>query len=105
MGDTQREAETQQRERQAPPCKDPDAGLNPRTLESHPEPKADAQPLSQQVPQRVSSCFPPHPPCYLWISPLFLSDLQSLGGSPWGLFVHPTLLVPGGNSGQLAIDK
>ena len=34
-----------QREKQAP-CKEPDAGLNPRTLGSRPELKADAQPLS-----------------------------------------------------------
>ena len=34
-----------QREKQAPHRK-PDAGLNPRTPGSRPEPKADAQPLS-----------------------------------------------------------
>ena len=34
-----------QREKQAP-CKEPDMGLNPRIMRSHPEPKADAQPLS-----------------------------------------------------------
>ena len=33
-----------QRENQAP-CTEPDVGLNPRTPESEPEPKADAQPL------------------------------------------------------------
>ena len=33
-----------QREKQAPP-REPNAGLDPRTLGSHPEPKADAQPL------------------------------------------------------------
>ena len=40
MRDTER-----QREKQAP-HREPDAGLNPRTLGSQPEPKADAQPLS-----------------------------------------------------------
>ena len=45
MRDTQREAETQVEGKQAP-CGEPDAGLNPRTLGSRPEPKADAQPLS-----------------------------------------------------------
>ena len=35
-----------QREKQAP-CKEPDVGLDPRTLRSCPEPKAGAQPLSQ----------------------------------------------------------
>ena len=34
-----------QRGKQAP-CREPDAGFNPRTPGSHPEPKADAQPLS-----------------------------------------------------------
>ena len=34
-----------QREKQAP-CREPDAGLDPRTTGSRPEPKADAQPLS-----------------------------------------------------------
>ena len=34
-----------QREKQAP-CSEPDAGLEPRTPRSRPEPKADAQPLS-----------------------------------------------------------
>ena len=30
-----------------PPCREPDVGLNPRTLGSCPEPKADAPPLSR----------------------------------------------------------
>ena len=34
-----------QREKQAP-CREPDAGLDPRTPGSQPEPKADDQPLS-----------------------------------------------------------
>ena len=41
----EREAETQaegQREKQAP-CRKPDVGLDPGTLGSHPEPKADGQ--------------------------------------------------------------
>ena len=44
----ERERERQrhrQREKQAP-CREPDVGLNPRTPGSYPEPKADAQPLS-----------------------------------------------------------
>ena len=45
MRDTQREAETQEREKQAP-CGEPDVGLDPRSPGSCPEPKADAQPLS-----------------------------------------------------------
>ena len=33
------------------PCGEPDAGLDPRTPGSCPEPKADARPLSYQVPR------------------------------------------------------
>ena len=50
MRDTQRKRQRhRQREKQAP-CREPDAGLDPRTLGSWPEPKADAQPLSHPVP-------------------------------------------------------
>ena len=48
MRDTQRERERErerQREKQAP-CREPDVGLHPGTPGSHPEPKADTQPLS-----------------------------------------------------------
>ena len=46
MRDREREKQRhRQREKQAP-CKEPDVGLNPRTLGTHPEPKAEAQPLS-----------------------------------------------------------
>ena len=43
---TERERQRQhQREKQAP-CREPNAGLDPRTPRSHPEPKADTQPPS-----------------------------------------------------------
>ena len=45
MKATEREAETRQREKQAP-CREPDEGLDPRTPGSHPEPNADVKPLS-----------------------------------------------------------
>ena len=50
MRDRERERERErqrhrQREKQAP-CREPDRGLDLRTLVSQPEPKADAQPLS-----------------------------------------------------------
>ena len=45
MRDTHRETETIQREKQAP-YREPDVGLDPRTLGSQPEPKADVQLLS-----------------------------------------------------------
>ena len=41
-----------QREKQAP-CKEPDAELDPRTLGSCPEPKADTQPLSHAGAHKV----------------------------------------------------
>ena len=48
MRDTERERGRErhrQREKQAP-CREPDVGLDPRTVGSRPEPKADAQLLS-----------------------------------------------------------
>ena len=46
MRDTERERQRhRQREKQAP-CGDPDAELDPRTLESQPEPEADIPPVS-----------------------------------------------------------
>ena len=44
MRDTERQRHGQ-RENQAP-CMEPEAGLDPRMPGSHPEPKADTQPLS-----------------------------------------------------------
>ena len=45
MRDTERERQRhRQREKQAP-CGEPDAGLNPRTPGSQPEPEAGAKPL------------------------------------------------------------
>ena len=43
MRDTERE---RQAEGEAAPCREPDAGLDPRTPGSRPEPEADAQALS-----------------------------------------------------------
>ena len=54
MRDTQREAETQAEGKQAPHG-EPDAGLNPRTPGSCPEPKAGAQPLSHSGAPEISS--------------------------------------------------
>ena len=45
MRETEREAETQAEEKQAPHG-EPNVGLKPRTTGSQPEPKPDAQPLS-----------------------------------------------------------
>ena len=44
MRDTERQRH-RQKEKQAP-CGEPNAGLDPRTPGSHPEPKAGTQPLS-----------------------------------------------------------
>ena len=46
MRDRERERQRhRQREKQVP-CREPDVGLDPGTVGSRPEPKADAQPLS-----------------------------------------------------------
>ena len=48
MRDTERERQRhRQREKQAS-CREPDVGLDPRTVGSRPELKADAQPLSHR---------------------------------------------------------
>ena len=46
MKDTHREAETQAEGREASSMQEPDAGLDSGAPGSHPEPKADNQPLS-----------------------------------------------------------
>ena len=52
MRDTER-VRDKQREKPVP-HKKPHVGLDPRTPGSHPEPKADAQPLSHQVALRMN---------------------------------------------------
>ena len=52
MRDAEREAETQA-ERDAGSPWDPNKGLDPRSMGSQPEPKADAQPLSHQGTSRT----------------------------------------------------
>ena len=62
MRDAERERERErerdrQRKKQAP-CREPYVGLNPRSPESHPEPKTDAQLLSHPgVPYNMSLFF------------------------------------------------
>ena len=46
MRDTQRERQRHWQREKQDPCKEPNAGLDPRTPGSQPELKADAQPLS-----------------------------------------------------------
>ena len=46
MRDTERERQRHRRREKQGPCRKPDAGLDPRTPGSQPEPEADAQPLS-----------------------------------------------------------
>ena len=56
MKDTEREAETQQREEKQAPCREPDVGFNPGNPGSRPEPKAGAQLLSHPgVPLQFST--------------------------------------------------
>ena len=46
MRDTEIERQRHRQRKKQTTCKEPDAGLNPRTPRSQPGPKADAQPLS-----------------------------------------------------------
>ena len=46
MRDRKRERQRHRQMEKQAPCGEPDAKLDPRTLGLHPEPKADAQPLS-----------------------------------------------------------
>ena len=58
MRDTDRERQRhRQREKQAP-CREPDVGLNPRSVGSGPGLKAGAKPLSHPgIPEEVQFCF------------------------------------------------
>ena len=51
MRDTQRERQRNKRRKKEAPCREPDVGLDPRTLGSGPEPEADTQPRSPRCPQ------------------------------------------------------
>ena len=53
MRDTERERQRHRQRKKQAPCREPDAGLDPRTPGSQPEPKADTQPLS---PSRADFC-------------------------------------------------
>ena len=46
MRDTEKERQRHRQRKKQAPCREPDAGLNPRTPGSHPELKANAQLLS-----------------------------------------------------------
>ena len=46
MRDIYREKQRRRQKEKQAPCREPNVGLNPGTLGSHPEPKADAQALS-----------------------------------------------------------
>ena len=46
MRDRERERPKRRQREKQPPCREPDAGLDPNTPGSCPGPKADAQPLS-----------------------------------------------------------
>ena len=84
--ETQREAEIQaEREKQAP-CGEPDMGLDPRTLESWPEPMADPQPLS-----------PPGAPCCIFYTDMTTERIlgnTDYNSNPWGDLGNTRLLKP-----------
>ena len=56
MKDREREAETHRQREKPAPCKEPDVGLDPRTPQSRPGPKAGSKLLSH----------PGIPQCFLW---------------------------------------
>ena len=76
MRHTEREAETHTEKR--PPFGEPDAGLDPRTLESCPKPKADAQPLSHPgaLNCRILNKYPPLYQRVINANVLFISGIQ-----------------------------
>ena len=45
--------ETERQREKEVPCREPDMGLDPETPGSHPEPKADVQPLSHPGVPRI----------------------------------------------------
>ena len=55
MKDTEKEGQRYRQRKKQTPCGEPSVGLNPRTLGSCPEPKADAQLLSH--PGALNSIF------------------------------------------------
>ena len=59
MTDTEREKQRHRQREKPAPCREPNAGLDPRTLGSHLEPKADVQLLSS--PGVPGKNFKPHP--------------------------------------------
>ena len=78
--ETHREAEIQAEEKQAS-CGEPDAGLDPRTPGSRPEPKADTQPLSHLgVPYTLLFCGWKTKVC--WNYPGSLLKVQRPGSHP-----------------------
>ena len=57
MRDTERERQRHRQKEMQAPCKEPEVGLDPGTPVSHPELKADTQPLSHPGVPRLFLCF------------------------------------------------
>ena len=54
MRDTERKGQRHKQKESQAPCREPDVGLDPGTVGSCPEPKADTQPLSHPgLPPRI----------------------------------------------------
>ena len=71
MRNTKREGQRHRQREQQPPHREPDEGLDHRTLRSHPEPKADAQPLSHPgIPLHLTS---------LWLHKVYLFKKFNIG--------------------------
>ena len=96
MRDTEGETETQaEGEKQAPPG-EPDAGLDPRTLASCPEPKADAQPLSHPGAWQ-------HPSRYTHSSPSFRVTFRSPKGTQAMCICRRRVFLPVGTAHAKAL--
>ena len=68
MIDRERERQRHRRREMQAPCREPEAGLDPRTPGSHPGPKAGTKPLS-------------HP----GISYIHIFNLSNFTGNIWGI--------------------
>ena len=64
MRDTEREKQRHRQREKQDPCREPDAGLDPKTPGSLPEPKADARPPSY-----------PGVPKYLFFDPSIVDSI------------------------------
>ena len=78
MRDTEREGQRHRQRQKQAPRREPDAGLDPGTPGSRPEPKAGAQPLSPTPKDPLVCSLYDYILCLFAFSPVFLFRLWSL---------------------------